>query len=413
PRRRREREVRHETGRSCDRRPSGRRRAGLRRHGRQARQGGPLGRHSQPHPRRGGDPRHAGGAARRSRGRGPGARRGRAALPRLRRRLIALRPGRRGRADRGAARAAPGPGAQPHPLRPPSGPHPRSCTRPGVLLLFRARAARDEGAPHPSPGGGLLLHAARLVRAGVRGRRDRQLGRQAREPRGAPLTDLPAGPGRGFVWPAATGCCRRRPKERGAERNHDRCARRGSAHQGFEPRFLLRDRGSRAPLRQPDRRDVRRAVLEPAADRGGRSVLDPARRCPLKIGISCYPTYGGSGIVATELAMALAEAGDEVHVISYALPSRLTFTSSRIYFHEVVVPRYPLFEYPPYSLALATKMVEVARHQKLDVMHVHYAVPNAVSAVLARQILAPQPLPVVTTLHGTDVTLVGADPNYL
>jgi N-acetyl-alpha-D-glucosaminyl L-malate synthase BshA len=133
----------------------------------------------------------------------------------------------------------------------------------------------------------------------------------------------------------------------------------------------------------------------------------------LKIGISCYPTYGGSGIVATELAMALAEAGDEVHVISYALPSRLTFSSSRIYFHEVVVPRYPLFEYPPYSLALATKMVEVARHQKLDVMHVHYAVPNAVSAVLARQILAPQPLPVVTTLHGTDVTLVGNDPNYL
>lgn len=111
--------------------------------------------------------------------------------------------------------------------------------------------------------------------------------------------------------------------------------------------------------------------------------------------------------------MALAEAGDEVHVISYALPSRLSFTSPRIYFHEVVVPRYPLFEYPPYSLALATKMVEVARHQKLDVMHVHYAVPNAVSAVLARQILAPQPLPVVTTLHGTDVTLVGNDPNYL
>ena len=133
----------------------------------------------------------------------------------------------------------------------------------------------------------------------------------------------------------------------------------------------------------------------------------------MKIGISCYPTYGGSGIVATELAMALAERGDEVHVISYALPSRLTFTSPRIFFHEVVVPRYPLFEYPPYSLALATKMVEVARHQGLDVLHVHYAVPNAVSAVLARQIVAPQPLPVVTTLHGTDVTLVGNDPNYL
>jgi N-acetyl-alpha-D-glucosaminyl L-malate synthase BshA len=133
----------------------------------------------------------------------------------------------------------------------------------------------------------------------------------------------------------------------------------------------------------------------------------------MKIGISCYPTLGGSGVVATELAMALAEGGDEVHVISYALPSRLSLTSSRLFFHEVIVPRYPLFEYPPYSLALATQMVEVARHQKLDLMHVHYAVPNAVSAVLARQMIAPQPLPVVTTLHGTDITLVGNDPNYL
>ncbi len=134
----------------------------------------------------------------------------------------------------------------------------------------------------------------------------------------------------------------------------------------------------------------------------------------MRIGISCYPTYGGSGIVATELGMALAEGGDEVHVISYALPSRLTLFNPRIFFHEVVTPTYPLFDqYPPYSLALTTKMVEVARHQHLDVLHVHYAVPNAVSAVLARDILAPQPLPVVTTLHGTDVTLVGADPNYL
>ncbi|HXO20559.1 MAG TPA: glycosyltransferase, partial [Thermoanaerobaculia bacterium] len=133
----------------------------------------------------------------------------------------------------------------------------------------------------------------------------------------------------------------------------------------------------------------------------------------MKIGISCYPTYGGSGIVATELAMALAEGGDEVHVISYALPSRLSFVTSKLYFHEVIVPRYPLFEYPPYPLALATKMVEVARHNGLDVLHVHYAIPNAVSAVLARQIVAPQPLPVVTTLHGTDVTLVGNDPSYL
>ncbi|HYN19651.1 MAG TPA: N-acetyl-alpha-D-glucosaminyl L-malate synthase BshA [Thermoanaerobaculia bacterium] len=133
----------------------------------------------------------------------------------------------------------------------------------------------------------------------------------------------------------------------------------------------------------------------------------------MKVGIVCYPTYGGSGIVATELAMALADGGDEVHVISYALPSRLSLHSTRIFFHEVVTPRYPLFEYPPQSLALATKMVEVARHQQLDVMHVHYAIPNAVSAVLARQIVAPQPLAIVTTLHGTDVTLVGNDPNYL
>ncbi len=133
----------------------------------------------------------------------------------------------------------------------------------------------------------------------------------------------------------------------------------------------------------------------------------------MKIGISCYPTFGGSGIVATELAMALATAGDEVHVISYALPSRFSFINADLHYHEVVVPHYPLFEYPPYSLALASQIVEVARHQRLDLIHVHYAVPNAVSAVLAREILDPQPLPVVTTLHGTDITLVGNDPNYL
>jgi L-malate glycosyltransferase len=149
----------------------------------------------------------------------------------------------------------------------------------------------------------------------------------------------------------------------------------------------------------------------------------------MKIGISCYPTFGGSGVVATELALALAARGDEVHILSYALPSRLLAlcgglrsadspVSPQVYanlhFHEVVVPHYPLFEdYPPYPLALATKIVEVARHQKLDLIHVHYALPNAVSAILARQILAPQRLPVVTTLHGTDITLVGNDPNYL
>ncbi len=133
----------------------------------------------------------------------------------------------------------------------------------------------------------------------------------------------------------------------------------------------------------------------------------------MRIGVSCYPTWGGSGVVASELAMAMANAGNEVHVISYALPMRLELTDPKLHFHEVVVPHYPLFEYPPYSLALATKIVEVARHHQLDLIHVHYAVPNAVSAVLAREILDPQPLKVVTTLHGTDVTLVGNDPNYL
>ncbi|HEX4952614.1 MAG TPA: N-acetyl-alpha-D-glucosaminyl L-malate synthase BshA [Thermoanaerobaculia bacterium] len=148
----------------------------------------------------------------------------------------------------------------------------------------------------------------------------------------------------------------------------------------------------------------------------------------MRIGISCYPTYGGSGVVATELAMALAARGDQVHVISYALPSRLsglcgslrgrdaevpTELYENLHYHEVVVPHYPLFEYPPYELALSTKMVEVARREQLDLLHVHYAVPNAVSAILARQIVLPQRLPVVTTLHGTDITLVGNDPNYL
>jgi L-malate glycosyltransferase len=138
----------------------------------------------------------------------------------------------------------------------------------------------------------------------------------------------------------------------------------------------------------------------------------------VRIGISCYPTYGGSGVVATELAMALAAGGDEVHVISYALPSRLALLEvaapqARLFYHQVVVPHYPLFEYPPYSLALATKIVEITRHHQLDLVHVHYAVPNAVSAILARTILQPRPLPVVTTLHGTDITLVGNDPSFM
>ncbi|HEX2121464.1 MAG TPA: N-acetyl-alpha-D-glucosaminyl L-malate synthase BshA [Thermoanaerobaculia bacterium] len=133
----------------------------------------------------------------------------------------------------------------------------------------------------------------------------------------------------------------------------------------------------------------------------------------MKIGITCYPTFGGSGVVATELGLALAKRGDDVHFISYALPSRLNILHERVHFHEVTVTPYPLFDpYPPYTLALATKMAEVAAYEKLDILHVHYAIPHAISAHLAKQILHSK-LKVITTLHGTDITLVGRDESYL
>jgi L-malate glycosyltransferase len=138
---------------------------------------------------------------------------------------------------------------------------------------------------------------------------------------------------------------------------------------------------------------------------------------PLKIGITCYPTYGGSGVVATELGLELAQRGHEIHFISYAQPIRLDRPSPNVQYHEVEVSRYPLFDYPPYDLALATRMAEVAELYELDLLHVHYAIPHSVSALLARQMLAAGPkrrkLPFVTTLHGTDITLVGQDPSYL
>jgi len=137
----------------------------------------------------------------------------------------------------------------------------------------------------------------------------------------------------------------------------------------------------------------------------------------MKIGITCYPTYGGSGVVATELGLELAQRGHEIHFISYAQPIRLSQTSPNIHYHEVEVSRYPLFEYPPYDLALATRMAEVAELYELDLLHVHYAIPHSVSALLARQMLAAgkrkRKLPFVTTLHGTDITLVGQDRSYL
>jgi len=135
----------------------------------------------------------------------------------------------------------------------------------------------------------------------------------------------------------------------------------------------------------------------------------------MKIGITCYPTYGGSGVVATELGIELAARGHEVHFITYSQPFRLTGRETNIRYHEVPVSNYPLFEYPPYDLALATRMAEVAEFYALDLLHVHYAIPHSVSALLARQMLAARGrhLPFITTLHGTDITLVGLDRSYL
>src|SRR5271157_3794868 len=133
----------------------------------------------------------------------------------------------------------------------------------------------------------------------------------------------------------------------------------------------------------------------------------------MRIGITCYPTYGGSGIVATELGLELANRGHEVHFISYSNPIRLDAGMPRIHYHEVEVSTYPLFQYPPYCLALASRMAEVAESYDLDLLHVHYAVPHSISAMLAQQMLEPtRRLPFITTLHGTDITLVGADPSY-
>ncbi len=134
----------------------------------------------------------------------------------------------------------------------------------------------------------------------------------------------------------------------------------------------------------------------------------------MNIGIVCYPTFGGSGVVATELAKVLAAKEHKIHVLSYAKPARLETLDSNIFYHEVAINAYPLFEYPPYALALATQMVNLIEYEQLDLLHVHYALPHATSAYLAKQIMADKGInvPVVTTLHGTDITLVGSDPSY-
>ncbi len=134
----------------------------------------------------------------------------------------------------------------------------------------------------------------------------------------------------------------------------------------------------------------------------------------MKIGIACYPTYGGSGIVATELGKHLANAGHQIHFFSYEQPFRLVDFYENVIFHEIVVPNYPLFKYPPYALALATEMAEVSIREKLDILHVHYAIPHAISAYLSREMIKDfHPVKVVTTLHGTDITLVGVDPAFM
>ncbi|RMD94387.1 MAG: N-acetyl-alpha-D-glucosaminyl L-malate synthase BshA [Calditrichaeota bacterium] len=132
----------------------------------------------------------------------------------------------------------------------------------------------------------------------------------------------------------------------------------------------------------------------------------------MKVGIVCYPTHGGSGVIASELALGLAERGHEIHIISYATPFRLRAFHQNVFIHEVEVSSYPLFKYPPYALGLATKLVEVAEEYKLDLIHAHYAVPHATSAYLAKKILRSDKLKIITTLHGTDITLVGLDSSF-
>ncbi|WP_430927435.1 N-acetyl-alpha-D-glucosaminyl L-malate synthase BshA [Polaribacter marinivivus] len=134
----------------------------------------------------------------------------------------------------------------------------------------------------------------------------------------------------------------------------------------------------------------------------------------MKIGIVCYPTFGGSGVVATELGMALADNGHEVHFITYNQPVRLDFLSHKLHFHQVVIEEYPLFQYQPYELALSTRMVDVVERYQLEVLHVHYAIPHAYAAYMAKQMLLEKgiKIKVVTTLHGTDITLVGSHPTY-
>ena len=180
-------------------------------------------------------------------------------------------------------------------------------------------------------------------------------------------------------------------------------AKRGRA-KGAGKRRASGERAEKA--RKPREASTRRRKARPARESGGRV------RPPLKIGIVCYSHFGGSGVVATELGMALARRGCEVHFIAHRLPFRLRSFESNVFYHEVMPADYPVFDQAPTNLALTTKIVEVVEHYSLDLIHVHYAMPFAASAYLARQLLLPRNLGVVTTLHGTDVTVVGVQPAY-
>jgi N-acetyl-alpha-D-glucosaminyl L-malate synthase BshA len=154
--------------------------------------------------------------------------------------------------------------------------------------------------------------------------------------------------------------------------------------------------------------------MKPKRPQLGYKESNPTILDQINIGIVCYPTFGGSGVVATELGKALAKEGHKVHFITYSQPTRLDFLNENLFYHEVDFRSYPLFEYPPYELALASKMVSVVKNEKLDLLHVHYAIPHASAAYMAKQILKTEgiTIPVVTTLHGTDITLVGKDASY-
>src|SRR5437870_1167849 len=347
-------------------------------------------------------------------------------VPRASARPGATRPAARvgGGADAGAARPVGGA------TRPPvrggrataggAGRRGRAAHGAGPQLVAGARP-RDRGdaavvhSTHVAPGRAAPSHHSTCGRDAGGG------------PGGRAAADL--GDGRGAARPGARrggisrgGCDARRAASgagsAGSDRGGDPALREatGDLVSKSTTRCGRRDAGCG---RRVDARRVRGAPGAGPPHRGALARRDPSRiphpaSRSMRIGITCYPTYGGSGAVATELGVSLARHGHEVHFISYAQPFRLPLFTPRIYFHEVDVGKYPLFEYPPYDLALAVRMHEVVIKHELDLLHCHYAIPHATSAWIAREMLQRTGayIPVVTTLHGTDITIVGQDPSF-